>query len=52
MYTAKATISRTSTDSDEGYFNYTFKNLGVSDTAEGAIQWAADWLRVWIDEDA
>ncbi|SIT50647.1 hypothetical protein BN2476_870003 [Paraburkholderia piptadeniae] len=51
MYTAKATISRTSTDADDGYFSYTFKNLGVSDTPEGAIRWAADWLRGWIDEN-
>ncbi|BCG05536.1 hypothetical protein PPGU19_101040 (plasmid) [Paraburkholderia sp. PGU19] len=29
MYTAAATISWTGTDADDGYFSYTFKNLGV-----------------------
>jgi hypothetical protein len=51
MYTAKATITRSSGDSDDGYFSYTFKNLGVSDTSDGAMQWAADWLRGWIDDN-
>jgi hypothetical protein len=50
-YTAKATITRASGDSDDGYFSYTFKDLGMSDTASGATQWAADWLRGWIDDN-
>lgn len=51
MYTAKATISRQSGDSGDGYFSYVFKNLGVSDTPDGAVKWATDWLRGWIDDN-
>ncbi|SEJ84026.1 hypothetical protein SAMN05192539_102029 [Paraburkholderia diazotrophica] len=36
---------------DYGYFSYMFKNLCVSDTPEGAIGWAAEWLRGWIDDN-
>ncbi|RWA54269.1 hypothetical protein AU476_10480 [Cupriavidus sp. UYMSc13B] len=52
MYTAKATISRTRTDWDDLYFSYTFMDLGLSDTPEGVMRWAADWLRRWIDDNA
>jgi hypothetical protein len=38
MYTAKATITLSSGDSDDGYCSYTFKNLGVFNTPTGAVQ--------------
>ena len=49
--TTKATILRTSSDADDGYFSYTFRNLDVSDTPEDAVQWAMEWLRGWIDDN-
>ena len=52
MYTANATITRASVGDDVGYFRYKFRNIGVSDTEQGAVQWADEWLRVWIDDNA
>ncbi|MEZ2311936.1 hypothetical protein AB6809_35645 [Paraburkholderia sp. RCC_158] len=51
MFTANAIITRESTDSDSGFLQYTFRNLGVSDMKELAIRWAAEWLGAWIDDN-
>jgi hypothetical protein len=51
MFTCKATISRKRMDGLAGHTGYAFKNVGVVDSTQGAVDWAAEWLRGWIDDN-
>jgi len=52
MFTAKAMISRKRTDGLPGSIGYTFKNVGEKGSPQEVAEWAAGWLRGWIDDNA